>query len=372
MTKNFWEQAEPKRLDRTVRDRKYVKKLPVQFNPDHLISDIAASTIEGTMADRRSPDRYQVLKVGTIVTANGGVLDCTVRKLSRFGATLDVTGSVGVPDEFVLSIRGDALRCRGRVVSRALGQIEITFSFPSSFEHKPNPLDNYLLSTLPAYELARLSRHFRTVKLQPGQILAEPGDKIRNIYFPHSGIISFMVETEDGHVVQTSMVGRDGVVGSAPGLDGKVSLNRIVVQVPGLASVIDRARLSEFLGTGSAVRNMLAAHEQFFVADMQQTAMCNALHTVEARMCRWMLRMMDLSLTELDLKQDQLAAMIGARRMSVLEAASHLQSNGVITDVRGAIYIKDVEGLKQFACECYDCVRQNYNRIFGIPLPEAL
>ena len=329
-----------------------------------------AGTVNG--AGRRSMDRHQVLKAGTIVTAKGGVFDCNVRNLSRFGATLDVTGSVGVPDEFALSIPGDGLGCRGRVVSRRVGQIDITFSFPASFKHKPNSLDNYLLSTLPAGDLAQLSRHFRTIELKAGQILAQPGDEIRNAYFPHSGIISFMVETADGHVVQTSMIGRDGVVGSAQALGGKVSLNRIVVQTPAVASVIDRTPLRELLSGRGAVHNLLASHEQFFAAKIQQTAACNALHTVEARMCRWLLRMMDLSKTTLQLTQDQLAAMIGARRMSVSDAAIHLRSKGLISYGRGTITITDVAGLKQSACECFGCVKQNYQKMFGIALPQAL
>ena len=231
--------------------------------------------------------------------------------------------------------------------------------------------DNYLLSTLPAGDFAAISRQLRTVELQAGQILAQPGDEIGDTYFPHSGIISFMVEMADGHLIQTSMVGRDGVVGAAQAFDAKTSLNQIVVQIPSTASVIDRAQFRELLSGGGAVRNMLAAHEQFFVADIQQTCVCNALHTVEARMCRWLLRMMDLSSTELDLTQDQLAAMIGATRMSVSEAAIHLQSKGLITDCGGTITITDVVGLKQSACACYDAIRKSYKRIFGIPLPVA-
>ena len=107
------------------------------------------------------------------------------------------------------------------------------------------------------------------------------------------------------------------------------------------------------------------------MADIQQTCVCNALHSVEARMCRWLLRMMDLSSTELDLTQDQLAALIGARRMSVSEAAIQLQSKGLINDCGGAITITDVLGLKQSACECYEAVRRSYKKIFGIALPVA-
>ncbi len=103
-----------------------------------------------------------------------------------------------------------------------------------------SPQHNHLLATLPADDLAALSGHFRTVELRVGDTLARPGDEIRTIYFPHSGIVSFMVEAKDGRVVQTSMVGRDGVIGSAQALDDKVSLNKIIVQMTGTASAIDR------------------------------------------------------------------------------------------------------------------------------------
>ena len=198
------------------------------------------------------------------------------------------------------------------------------------------PQDNYLLSTLSADDLASLRRHFRTIELRAGRILAHPGDEIRNIYFPHSGIISFTVETVDGHLVQTSMVGRDGVIGAAQALDGGVSLNQIVAQVSATASVIDRDALRDAVSAGSAFRNVLASHEQFFVADIQQTAVCNALHTVEARMCRWLLRMMDLSKTKLQLTQDQLAAMIGqtARPFQKRPFTSNQRASSLIAAAR--------------------------------------
>jgi CRP-like cAMP-binding protein len=234
-----------------------------------------------------------------------------------------------------------------------------------------SPQDNHLLATLPDHDLAALDRHFKTVELRPGETLAQSGDDMKNIYFPHSGIISFMVEVADGHVVQTSMVGRDGVIGAAQALDDKVSLNKIIVQTPGTASVIDRDPVREAVRTGNDIRQIFAAYEQFFVADIQQTAVCNALHTVEARMCRWLLRMMDLVGTDVELTQDQVAAMIGVRRSSISHAAAPLQSSGVITYTRGAIHIADVERLKHTACECHESVKQNYMRMFGIPPPHS-
>jgi CRP-like cAMP-binding protein len=214
-------------------------------------------------------------------------------------------------------------------------------------------------------DLAALNEHFQTVEMHQGESLAHPGDEIRRIYFPHSGIVSFMVEVADGHMVQTGMVGRDGVIGAAQALDNKVSLNRIVVELPGAASVIDRDPLRRASQAGNGIRELLATHEEFFIADIQQTAACNALHPVEARMCRWLLRMMDLVGTELALTQDGLATMIGVRRSSVSDAAARLQAEGLISYSRGHVRIENVQGLKQSSCECHEVVEQNYARLFG-------
>ncbi len=227
------------------------------------------------------------------------------------------------------------------------------------------PQDNKLIAMLPSHDLAVLSGHFNTIELRPGDTLAQPGDDIHIIYFPHSGIISFMVEMADGHVVQTSMVGRDGVIGSAQALDDKVSLNKIIVQMPGLASVIDREHIRAAVRGDNSIRKALAAYEQFFVADIQQTAGCNALHNIEQRICRWLLRMADLAGPDIHLTHDQLAAMIGATRSSITHTAGGLQSRGIITYHRGAIRVTDAGQLEQTACECHKAVRHNYKRMFG-------
>ena len=111
----------------------------------------------------------------------------------------------------------------------------------------PNPLENKLLAMLPAAEFAQLEKHSSTVELRRGETLALPDQKIRRVYFPQSGIVSFVVELANGEAVQTGMIGRDGVVGAAQALDDKVSLNKIVVQAPGTASVIDSDTLLEIL-----------------------------------------------------------------------------------------------------------------------------
>jgi CRP-like cAMP-binding protein len=233
-------------------------------------------------------------------------------------------------------------------------------------------LDNQLLAMLPADDFAALSKHFITVEFQHGESLALPGDEIRRVYFPHSGIVSFVVEVPEGDVVQTGMVGRDGVVGAAQALDDKVSINKIVVQSPGTASVIDRDPLRDAIRSGNGIRKIFAAHDQFFISDIQQTAACNALHPIEARMCRWMLRMMDLIGTDVPLTQEDLAAMIGVRRTSVTEVATRLQAHGAISYKRGHIRIENSQWLMEASCECHKAVKLNYERLFGNLLPQRV
>lgn len=225
--------------------------------------------------------------------------------------------------------------------------------------------NNQLLAMLPVDDLVALERHLSIVDLRPGQTLARPGDDIRRVYFPHSGIVSFMVDTPDGQLLQTGMVGQDGVIGAAQASDDKISINRIIVQIPGTASMIDRDPLRKAMQEGSAVQRILAAHEQFFVADIQQTAACNALHSLEARMCRWMLRMMDLVGPDLRVTHDYLAAMIGVRRSGVSQVAARLQDEGIISYGRGHISIENVAGLRQSSCKCYEAVRKNYSMLLG-------
>jgi hypothetical protein len=181
---------------------------------------------------------------------------------------------------------------------------------------------------------------------------------------PHVGIISLVVEMQVGDMIETAMVGRDGVVNATSALDGKIALHKGLVQAAGVASVINPDALRKVADEFAPFRSILIRHEQILLAQAQQSAGCNASHTVEARMCRWLLRIRDLIQSdEVDLTQEFLAQMLGVRRTSVSLVASTLQKAGWISYRRGKIRITDVEGLKSGACECYERVRSHYERL---------
>jgi CRP-like cAMP-binding protein len=197
-----------------------------------------------------------------------------------------------------------------------------------------------------------------------GDLLFEAGDPVNWVYFPHSGVISLVVGLADGQMIEAAMVGRDGVVGGSAALDGKVALNRGIVQIEGDASIFDVAILRKTAEQSTTFRTALIRHEQALFAQAQQSAACNASHTVEARLSRWLLRSQELAGEDtLDLTQEFVAQMLGVRRTSVSLVANTLQSAGLIQYSRGRIQITDMDGLRAASCECYDRVKAQYDRL---------
>ena len=223
---------------------------------------------------------------------------------------------------------------------------------------------NRLLASLPANAFSAISPHLKIVELKFGEVVAEAGSPIRQVYFPYSGVISLVVELDVGAMIETAMVGRDGVLNAASALDGKVSLNKGIVQSAGSAGTIEVNRFRRLANEFEPFRSLLMRHEQVLFAQSQQSAACNASHSVEARMCRWLLFMRDLAGSDdLMLTQEFLAQMLSVRRPSVSIVASPLQKAGLIKYSRGRMRLLDIKGLQKRACECYGTVKAHYQRL---------
>jgi CRP-like cAMP-binding protein len=219
---------------------------------------------------------------------------------------------------------------------------------------------NLLLASLPAADFQAIAPHLRLVNTRQGEVVAHARGKIERVYFPHGGILSYVVDLQSGEMIETGMIGKDGIMGAGPALDDKFALNRVLVQAPGPASVLEAEMFRRLASQSEAFRSLVVRHELLLHAQAQQSAACNAVHSVEERMCRWLLRMHDLVGDELPLTQEFLAQMLGVRRTSVSVTASTLQQAGFIRYSRGNVRILDVEKLQDSACECYETVRQQY------------
>jgi CRP-like cAMP-binding protein len=225
---------------------------------------------------------------------------------------------------------------------------------------------NHLLASLPSADFELLRPHLKQIELAHEKVLFEAGDTVTHIYFPHSGVISLVVELADGQMIEAAMIGRDSLVGGSSALDGKIALNKGIVQIPGIASVLGVDRLRKAADASVSFRTTLIRHEQVLLVQAQQSAACNASHAVEARLARWLLRSRDLSGDDvLQLTQEFLAQMLGVRRTSVTLVARTLQEAGLIKYRRGKVQIIDLEGVRETACECYETVKTQYDRLLN-------
>jgi CRP-like cAMP-binding protein len=225
---------------------------------------------------------------------------------------------------------------------------------------------NRLLQVLPAAEFQSLLPHLETVELVKGSALAETGVPQQDVYLPHSGVVSMMVSLSEGQTVEVAMVGRDSLVGASAALDAGPALTDAIVVVPGTASVLKAEDLRTAAEGSSALRKHLARHELALLAQAQQSAACNASHSVESRLSRLLLRARDLCDSEgLPLTQEFLAQMIGVRRNAVSIVAHAFQQAGLVSYSRGQIEIRDIDGLRRASCECYAVVRTQCERLLN-------
>ena len=174
-----------------------------------------------------------------------------------------------------------------------------------------NSSPNRLLSSLPANVFSAITRHLEIVDLKLGDVLAESGRPVQRVYFPYSGAISLVVEIDRRATIETAMVGRDGAMNAVSALGRRISLNKGIVRLAGRAGIVEVGQLSRLTDEFKPLRALLLEHEQVLFAQAQQSAACNASHTVEARMCRWLLHLHDFAGSDdVILTQEVLAQML--------------------------------------------------------------
>jgi CRP-like cAMP-binding protein len=213
---------------------------------------------------------------------------------------------------------------------------------------------NRLLQMLPAADFESARPHLEVVELKREAVLVEAGQRLNQVWLPHSGVVSLVVSLSQGQAVEVAMIGCDGIVGAPEAMCDGIALTDAVVLCPGAASVLSATDLNMLAGQSVAWRHLLARHHQALLAQAQQSVACNASHSVEERLARWLLRTHELWQGEtLPMTQEMLARMLGVQRNAVSIVAHALQQSGVIRYSRGQIEIIDLAALRKTACECY-------------------
>src|ERR1700704_3473415 len=228
------------------------------------------------------------------------------------------------------------------------------------------PVANSMLAALPRKQYQRLLTGLESVALTFGEVLYEPGVRIRHVYFPNDSLVSLLTLVDNHLALEVGMVGREGMVGIPLALGRDVSSVRALVQGAGAAMRMKSARFSEEIRKSPQLQQGVNRYTGALMAQITQTAACNRFHVVEARLARWLLMTRDrLRSGEFRLTHEFLGHMLGVRRVGVTKAARALQGRRLIRYSRGKIKILDQRGLEASACSCYEFVRDMYDGVRG-------
>jgi len=228
------------------------------------------------------------------------------------------------------------------------------------------PPTNRLLAALPKDEYQRLLPKLEPSPLVFGEVIYEPGDRIRKVYFPTSGIISLLAAVEDRATLEVGIVGREGMVGLPAFMGVKTSGNRAVVQGVGAAMIMKVADFRKECDNGGSLSRLLRRYSHSRLTQIAQGAACNRFHPIDARLARWLLMTRDrMGTDEFQLTQEFLSNMLGVRREGVNKAAGVLQQQDLISYSRGHLLILNRPGLTAIACHCYGIIKAEYDGFFS-------
>jgi len=226
------------------------------------------------------------------------------------------------------------------------------------------PVGNWLLDALPDADYERLLDDLKPVSCSLGDVIYESGVEMKYVYFPTTSHVSLLYTMINGATAEMGLVGNEGVVGVALFMGGETTPNRAVIQGSGEALKLKAKALQYEFSRGGEFQHLLLRYTQALITQISQTAVCNRLHSIEQRLCRWLLMTRDRTRSDdLQMTHEFISHMLGVRREGVTVAAQRLQETGMISYVRGHIRILNREKLLVHACECYQVVKEEYNRL---------
>jgi CRP-like cAMP-binding protein len=256
----------------------------------------------------------------------------------------------------------DGQRAQTPVARRTL------FGDPPAVGRAPEPLGgaaplnrflaNELLASLPAEDFARLLPRLEPLTLEAGQDLYQMDEGVGFAYFPEAAVVSHLYGLSDGNTTEAAMVGREGLLGLSALFSAEQPGYWTRVLVPGSALRIEAASLREEFQRGGAMQRLVLGYAAARMTQLSQRAVCNGRHTVEERLCCWLLMLGDRAGEgRLELTHEQIAGHLGTRRAGITTNAAALRDAGIISYSRGALSVLDRQALEASACECYRVLR---------------
>ncbi|OKO87292.1 hypothetical protein AC629_14480 [Bradyrhizobium sp. NAS80.1] len=225
---------------------------------------------------------------------------------------------------------------------------------------------NQVISCLSARERSLIVPHLRLFELIPGHALHSPHEPVSHVYFPRSGLLSIVVVFSDGNSAEAAVAGSNTIVGAIAAFGDGTALNQVMVAAAGNADRIEAGVLRRLARESEALREVLIRHSQALAAQSVQIAGCNAIHPLEARLCRLLLQCRDLASADtLPFTQDLVSSMLGVYRPSLTHVLRKLETARLVSVSRGKVRIEDAAALEECSCECYGAIKEQVKQIVG-------
>ena len=254
-------------------------------------------------------------------------------------------------------------------VAKSDRMLGILLPNPQTDDH---PRQNQILGAMQADVRARIRPHLHPINLKLGVVVCEAGGILEHAYFPQGSVLSLLTVLENGSAIETANIGREGAFGLFAAMYSRVSFNRSLVQMAGPMLRCPIEILRDEFKTSEHIRDLFVSYSETLLSQVQQTVACNALHTTEERMSRWLLMMHDRAEGEkLSYTHEFLSHMLGANRKSITIAAQSMQAAGLISYHRGTIQVVDRPGLEAASCECYAIVKKRFDAFLTPPSTAA-
>lgn len=225
---------------------------------------------------------------------------------------------------------------------------------------------NRLLSTFSREARALIEPYGEMVQLDPGEIVLQRGDQVSASLFPVGPtMISMTVELSGGRTAEVASIGREGAVGGIVSCGHAPAYSRAEVLVPGPAFKVPMQSLEEAKNRSHFIGNLFCRFSDFLLAEVMQSVVCNAFHSIPQRAARWLLHAQDRAGDRIELTQEAFAGLLGVQRTTVNAVIKELSSEALIVTGRGTVRVVDRAGLKRRSCECYERLQEHFAAVIG-------